>query len=438
MSDCGSLTGAELSTLLDSRREGHALPRAFYRSAGLYEAELAELWHGGWLFAGFALEIPNAGDFLTLAVDATSVLVIRGDDGIVRAFHNVCRHRGSQLCRTEAGHLRAIVCPYHSWTYSRHGALITCHGMHEGIDKSTLGLSPVHAEVVAGLIYVSLAAAPPPFDGLRERFAFAGAPQGFDRARIAATKEYEVEANWKLVWENNRECYHCTPRHPQYVKSNFDVYEEEYASDAIRAQIAAAIARTQSRWSVPGDAATHPKGGLATFPDPEHDLWFTCNRTALAEGFDTESLDGRRVAPLMGDYQDANVGVLRMRSLPNFWLHASCDHAVVTRMLPAGLRGTRMRSWWLVHQNAREGEDYDLERMLPFWDTTNEQDWEICKWQQKGVDSAGYEPGPLSQRKEYNVDAFIRWYLDRMRRSLRRAGGEGSDRVRGAQGTKGA
>jgi Rieske 2Fe-2S family protein len=287
--------------------------------------------------------------------------------------------------------------------------------MHDGVDKSKLGLKAVRAEVVAGLIYISLSDAPPACEGFRRRFEAAAAPQGFDRARIAHTTEYEVEANWKLVWENNRECYHCTPRHPQYVKSNFDVYEEDYASATVRQQIAAALARIQSKWEVPGDGVAHPKGGLATFPDPEHDLWYTCNRTALAEGFATESLDGARVAPLMGDYPDADVGVLRMRSLPNFWLHASCDHAVVTRMLPAGPRTTTMRSYWLVHQEAREGVDYHLDRLLPFWHLTNEQDWEICKWQQRGVESIGYEPGPLSQRKEYNVDAFIRWYLKAMR-----------------------
>jgi len=84
-------------------------------------------------------------------------------------------------------------------------------------------------------------------------------------------------------------------------------------------------------------------------------------------------------------------------------------------MLPAGLRKTRMRSYWLVHHDAREGEDYELDRLLPFWNLTNEQDWEICKWQQKGVESAGFEPGPLSEQKESNVDAFIRWYLQAMR-----------------------
>ena len=415
MTDTNSTLTPDLAAILDSRRDGHGMPPAFYVTEALYAAEMQHVWQNGWLFAGFAFEIPNPGDFITLTIDATPVLVIRGDDGEVRAFHNVCRHRGTQLCRQDAGHLRAIVCPYHSWTYSRRGELIACQGMHEGVDKSKLGLKSVPAEVVTGLIYVSLAKTPIAFDGMRERFATAGAPQGFERARIAQSFDYEVDANWKLVWENNRECYHCTARHPQYVKSNFDIYEDEYASDVVRQKIAAAIARTQAKWAVPEDAATHPAGGLATFPDPDHDLWYTCNRTALAEGFDTESLDGKRVAPLMGDYQDANVGVLRMRSLPNFWLHASCDHAVVTRMLPAGPRKTRMKSYWLVHRDAREGDDYQLDRLLPFWHLTNEQDWEICKWQQKGVDSIGYEPGPLSQRKEYNVDAFIRWYLKEMR-----------------------
>ena len=406
---------ADLVALPGSRRDGHGLPRAFYRDETLYARELATIWHAGWLFAGFAFEIPNPGDFLTLDVDATPALVIRGDDGAVRAFHNVCRHRGTQLCREPSGHLRALVCPYHSWTYSRQGELVACHGMHDGIDKSTLGLRPLRVEVCVGLIFLSLSPSPPAFAGMRARFEAAGQPQGFDRARIARAIEYDVDANWKLVWENNRECYHCVARHPQYVKSNFDVIEEEFASAAIRQQIAAALARTNARWAVAGDGVAHPKGGLATFPDPDHDLWYTCNRTALAEGFATESLDGERVATLMGDYQDANVGVLRMRSLPNFWLHASCDHAVVTRMLPAGLRRTRMKSFWLVDHDAREGEDYDLDRLLPFWHLTNEQDWDICKWQQKGVDSIGYVPGPLSQRKEYNVDAFIRWYLKQVR-----------------------
>ena len=407
--------GEELGALLATRREGHGMPRAFYHDTALYAAEMRTIWQGGWLFAGFEFEIPKPGDFLTLNVDGSPVLVIRDDQREVRAFHNVCRHRGTQLCRKEAGHVRTIVCPYHSWTYSRQGELLACMGMHDGVDKSQLGLKPVHAGVAAGLIYVSLAATPPAFDGLRERFAATARPQGFDRARIAKVIEYEVEANWKLVWENNRECFHCVQCHPQYVKANFDVYDDASASEAIRQKMAAAVARTHTKWAAQGIAITHAKGGLAPFPDPDRNTWYAADRTVMVEGFDTESMDGQRVAPLMGDYQDADVGVLRMRSMPNFWVHASCDHAVATRLLPAGPRKTLVRGYWLVDQDAREGEDYQLERLLPFWHLTNEQDWEICRWQQKGVDSIGYEPGPLSQRKEYNVDAFIRWYLNQMR-----------------------
>ena len=126
----------ELEALLATRREGHGMPRPFYHTDALYEAEMRKIWYGGWLFAGFAFEIPNPGDYLTFEVDTSSVIVMRDDDGEIGAFHNVCRHRGTQLCRNESGHLASIVCPYHSWTYSRHGELIACHGMQEDIDKS--------------------------------------------------------------------------------------------------------------------------------------------------------------------------------------------------------------------------------------------------------------------------------------------------------------
>ena len=173
----------ELEALLATRRDGYGMPRGFYHTDELYEAEVRRIWYGGWLFAGFAFEIPNPGDYLTFEIDTSSVLVMRGDDGEVGAFHNVCRHRGTQLCREESGHLQNIVCPYHSWTYSRRGELLSCHGMQEGIDKSKHGLKRIHAEVVAGLIYISLADSPPSFEGLRAEFSAAAKPQGFDRAQ---------------------------------------------------------------------------------------------------------------------------------------------------------------------------------------------------------------------------------------------------------------
>lgn len=116
----------------------------------------------------------------------------------------------------------------------------------------------------------------------------------------------------------------------------------------------------------------------------------------------------------MGDYKDADVGTLRMRTLPNFWNHSSCDHAVSTRLLPVGPQLTGVRVWWLVDEKAVDGRDYDLAKLMPFWQLTSEQDWAICERQQRGINSSAYTPGPYSTYKEYNVDSFVRWYLKKL------------------------
>ena len=142
--------------------------------------------------------------------------------------------------------------------------------------------------------------------------------------------------------------------------------------------------------------------------------WYSANRTVLAPGFVSESLDGKRVGPLMGDYKNENVGTLRMRTVPNMWSHASCDHVVATRLLPAASDKTLVQVIWLVDENAIEGQDYDLAQLLPFWKLTSEQDWELCERAQRGVRSSKYQPGPYSVEKEYNVEAFVRWYLNQL------------------------
>ena len=150
---------------------------------------------------------------------------------------------------------------------------------------------------------------------------------------------------------------------------------------------------------------------MTCFPDADRNIWFFANRTPLVDGYVSETMNGQQVAPLMGEYTKPAVGTLRIRSLPNFWNHASCDHAVTTRLLPSGLRTTQARVLWLVHEDAVEGRDYTLDTLLPFWQLTSEQDWEICQNQQRGVESRAFTPGPFSTYKEYNVDAFVRWYL---------------------------
>src|SRR5215471_10079997 len=129
-----------LGTLAAQYRPGWALPGGFYSDPELYRLDVERVWRSGWLFAAHSCELPNPGDYLTLQVDRDSLIVIRGEDGVVRGLHNVCRHRGSLICTESSGHAHRLVCPYHQWTYTSDGRLLACRGMPEDLDKSALGL----------------------------------------------------------------------------------------------------------------------------------------------------------------------------------------------------------------------------------------------------------------------------------------------------------
>jgi Rieske 2Fe-2S family protein len=400
-----------LDELITRHTPGYALERAFYTDEEVYRYDVERIWRRGWLFAGHSCQIPEPGDYFTLEMDTDSILVIRGEDGTVHGLHNVCRHRGTRLCADASGHLGRIVCPYHQWVYGRDGTLLSCRGMQEELDKRQYGLHRVHLREVEGLIFLSLAAQPPEFEPVRELLTAVVGPQGFRRAKVAEIIDYEVAANWKLVWENNRECWHCNINHPQYIKANFDHYNADDTPKRVQQQIAEAVARSEAEWAAAGLAVSHKRTGMTVFPDADRDIWFAANRTPLAPGYVSETMDGRQVAPLMGSYTRPSVGTLRLRTLPNFWNHSSCDHAVSTRLLPVGPRCTKVRVIWLVDRDAEDGKDYHLEQLLPFWQLTSEQDWQICENQQRGVNSRAYTPGPYSTYKEYNVAGFVRWYL---------------------------
>jgi Rieske 2Fe-2S family protein len=142
--------------------------------------------------------------------------------------------------------------------------------------------------------------------------------------------------------------------------------------------------------------------------------YWRCTRAPLMEGWRTQSLDGEPVAPLMGTFRrrgEWSMGTLRTTVFPNFWQHASDDHAVATRLTPLDATTTEVDVMWFVHRDAEEGRDYTLERLLPFWQRTSEQDWEICEANQAGVSSPAYTPGPYSRTRETNVQHFIDWYL---------------------------
>ena len=408
-----------LQAALARYQPGHALPQAFHTDPEIHAREIELIWRRSWLFAGFSIQARTPGSFFRFDLGDDSLVIARGEQGVLHALHNTCRHRGMPVCGAENGCAKRWVCPYHQWSYALDGTLLGAGGMESEVDLDGHDLLRAPVVEVGGLVYVwSGLGEPEPFEATLATLASALEPQGLERARIAHRIDYSVAANWKLIYENNRECWHCHAGHPQYVKANFDAVPDTARNRELAAARAGSHAEALSgvagqRAGNPGDTPDeHNQPGLYEFPTAGR--WWSANRTPLAPGFVTESLDGRPVAPLMGGYREYDVGTLRVRTVPNMWIHASADHAVVTRLLPDGPGATRVSVWWLVDQDAVEGRDYELERLLPFWQQTSEQDWDLCERNHAGVRSPAYTPGPYSPSREYNVLAFVRWYLGRL------------------------
>jgi glycine betaine catabolism A len=405
---------AALAAALAAHRPGFALPRAFALDPEIHDAELDAIWRRSWLMAGTSGEAARPGDYFRLELSAgDSVIVVRGHDGELVALHNTCRHRGMPVCEPGAGRVDRWICPYHRWTYDLDGTLLGGGGLPPDRDRAEFGLHRAGVAEAGGLVFVWLGRSPgpEPFAAAGAELSEAAAAQGIATARLAHRIDYRVAANWKLVWENNRECWHCPGGHPEYVQANFDTAPD---TPAVRTEMARRAARhAQALATVAAPAARHERTGLYGFPTPGR--WWSANRTPLRDGFVTESLHGRPVAPPMGEHRDPDVGTLRLRTLPNFWCHASSDHAVLTRLLPDGPGHTRVQVSWLVDQDAVAGRDYELAELLPFWQLTSEQDWSLCERNHRGVSNPAFTPGPYHPQREANVLAFVDWYLARMR-----------------------
>lgn len=397
---------AKIRHLLQDRQPDESLAQEFYVDEEVFEEDLRRVFHSNWLFAGHSCEILETGDYFTFEVGDESLLILRDKTGGVRAHFNVCRHRGSRLTTEPCGHAKALVCPYHQWVYALDGQLSNARLMGDGFDKNKYRLRSAEVREVAGLIFVCLApeASTPDFEHFFRAIEPQLGPHGLEHAKVVTRHHYEVRANWKTLIENNRECYHCRVSHPEFCMPNYDLgLPGDLRSDDGYDSL---LASEYRRWR---DLGLSPRE--FSFPGGYP---YRVARLPLKEGFTTESLDGKLVAPLMGDFSDPHVGSLRLITLPNFWGHANCDYAMTTRLTPVSEGMTRVQVSFLVDGDAVEGEDYDPEDVAAVWKTTSEQDWELCENNYAGIKSLAYEPGPFSELTESSVESFLRWYLDEL------------------------
>lgn len=406
---------ATVSTLLRERRPNHTLPAALYTGREAFEADMAAIFHREWLCVAVTADAPEEGDVYVVDIGETSVAIVRDDDMNLHAFHNVCRHRGARLLPAGRSTVGKLVCPYHQWTYELTGELAIAPHMGSAFDRATHSLKPVHLREIEGLLFVCLAdEAPADFDEVAAILGPRLAPYGLNDAKVAHETELVEFGNWKLTMENNRECYHCAGNHPElsttFVSADFGYDPLDLDPEALaeaEAHNACFLARTEA-WEAEG----HPSRMVDRTRGFETML--RTQRLMMSGGGESQTPDGKiAVQKLMGSMTRTDLGDTHAW-MANMWSHFMADHAVLFLVFPLSPDRTLVRTKWLVNKDAREGLDYQLDRLTSVWIATNAQDAALVELAHRGACGAGYVPGPYSTFTEGALDDYITWYAERM------------------------
>jgi glycine betaine catabolism A len=364
-----------IRTAASFRQGARTLPREYYTSDDIFAAEQETIFGRLWNAAGRASQLARPGDYLVRTVAGESIVIVRGRDEVIRAFFNVCRHRGTRLCVDEGGRFAdSIRCPYHAWTYAIDGRLIGAPHMQdvEGFDP---GDYPLHMAAVAesdGFLFLNLAREPASFPGW-----FAALKTRFERFDLAALRTahratYEVRANWKLVFQNYSECLHCPVIHPE-------------------------LSRRIPYQSAANDLTDGP---------------FLGGYMELAAGHDSVTVSGRSCAPPISSRMndDDRRRAYYYSLMPNLLLSIHPDYVNYYLLTPLGVDRTRVDSEWLFNSGAEGASRMRPDDAVSFWDLVNRQDWDIVERSQLGIASRRYEPGPYSPRESMSA-AWDRAYL---------------------------
>jgi Rieske 2Fe-2S family protein len=356
-----------------------------YWTDGIYEAERERIWFGGWVCVGRSEEVPVTGDYLVRDIVGESVVVVRNRGGALRAFYNVCAHRGTRLLDPEpaCGHLGKVVkCPYHAWSYDLDGRLVATPNVHENeeFERADYPLHAVAVDEYAGFAFVNLAPEPAPLAvALR---ASVETITDFDRyrmeeVRVARRLVYEVEANWKIVVENYNECLHCPTIHPELV----------------------AIVPLYRRGEV-WDGETRDGGNL------------------MRSGATSFTASGSSDLPGFPDLLPEDYGMYYGAfQFPNLMINLHPDALMTYTLYPRGPAHTTVVSEFLFRPETIAARDFRPEPVVELWDLISRQDWAVCERAQIGVTSRSYRSG-VYPRQDRLLFSFNEQWRERMGRPL--------------------
>jgi Rieske 2Fe-2S family protein len=355
-----------------------SLERKFYVDPALFDRELEWIFARAWIMLGREQDCRKPRTARATTVGGQPIVIVRGDDGQLRGFHNVCRHRGATVANEGIACLEkpTLTCPYHAWSYDLAGNLVGAPNMMcvENFERDRYGLKPIHVKLSDGFVWVSLAGQPGDAASYFEPLTVHLRSSGAEGLINTQTIEYEVRANWKLLFENYSECYHCPTVHP-------------------------ALNRLTPYKGASNEVLEGPILG---------------GPMSLAEGVETMSTSGKycgRALPGLSDDQRRSVYYFTV--FPSCFLSFHPDYLLVHRIEPLAVDRTRVACEFLFHPDAAARANFDPRDAVEFWDLTNRQDWEVCERVQQGARSSAFAPGPLSDLESV-VAAFDRHYLSVM------------------------
>jgi len=370
------------------------LQQRYFLSPDIFAEELEKIFARQWVLVGHQSQLGEAGNYFIAEVAGESLILASDQRSTIRGFYNVCRHRGSRLLEDQNGNAAAIQCPYHAWTYGLDGRLLGVPHMSDvpGFNKTDYSLHPVNLALWEGFIFVNLADASTRLRRSTARQAerdgytslekwFAPLAGKFSRWNLPALRsakrvEYDVRGNWKLIFENYSECYHCLGVHPELSKiSPYDSAENDLTEGPFL-------------------------GGFMRIAKGKS---LTMSGNACALGIADKEEEG----------EEAKHRVFYYSIFPNMLLSLHPDYVMVHQLWPQSPERTLILCDWFFHQEAFGRGDFNPDDAIQFWDMVNRQDWHVCELSQQGISSRAYEPGPYSARASIPA-AWDEYYLRQM------------------------
>jgi Rieske 2Fe-2S family protein len=339
----------------------------------VFTLERERVFASHWQLIGFENSIVEQGQFFRSSFNGSEVVCIRDKRDRVRVFQNVCRHRGTLLCEEASGCFKtAMTCKYHGWKYGFDGSLVSAPNMLDTaeFEKEKYGLHEIRCATWQGLIFCNasntakdLSTFLAPLDSVATRYRL-------KELQIASTIHYDIDANWKLLFQNFNECYHCPSVHPQLTPlTNYRDAENDFESGPIL-------------------------GGPMK----------------IREGAETISHDGRLCGTISSGLNDLDQNAARYYTIfPSWFLSLFPDYVMIHQLSPVAFNKTRIRCDFLFDPIIMNSKDFDSSKASQFWDETNRQDWEMCERVQIGLTTPDFEPSPYSNLESLLV-AFDDYY----------------------------